>query len=53
MELLLNLKNGVSAKDIYDLYLDAWKKGCKTVYYVRSITKTAESSKEECVSCAN
>jgi ribonucleoside-diphosphate reductase alpha chain len=52
MELILNLKNGIKAKDIYNLYLNAWKKGCKTVYYIRSITKTAESKKEECISCS-
>ncbi|GIW23263.1 MAG: hypothetical protein KatS3mg068_2270 [Candidatus Sericytochromatia bacterium] len=55
MELCLNLNNGIKAKDIYDLYLNAWKKGCKTVYYVRSIALRAEfpEKKEECVSCAN
>ncbi len=54
MELLLNLKEGVTAKDIYGLYMNAWKKGCKTVYYARSITKVAESNKKaECLSCAN
>ena len=52
MELILNLKNGMKAKDIYELYKSAWKKGCKTVYYIRSITKTAESQKEECLSCS-
>jgi ribonucleoside-diphosphate reductase alpha chain len=54
MELLLNIRDfDIRAKDIYQMYFEAWKKGCKTVYYVRSITKTAESKKEECVSCAN
>ncbi len=53
MEIILNLKEGVKAKEIYDLYMNAWKKGCKTVYYARSITKTAESKKDECISCAN
>ncbi len=52
MELILNLKEGIKAKDVYDLYIDAWKKGCKTVYYIRSITLDSESSKEECVSCS-
>jgi ribonucleoside-diphosphate reductase alpha chain len=37
MELVLNLKNGLNAKSIYDLYLNAWKSKCKTVYYARSI----------------
>jgi len=52
MELVLNLKNGIKAKDIYDLYINSWKKGCKTVYYIRSITQTAESQKDECISCS-
>lgn len=52
MELILNLKMGIKAKDIFDLYINAWKSGCKTVYYIRSITQTAESQKEECLSCA-
>lgn len=51
MELYLNLNNGIRAKDIYDLYMSAWKKKCKTVYYVRSIALKAEE--EGCVSCAN
>jgi len=53
MELVLNLNMGVKAKDLYDYYIMAWKKKCKTVYYVRSITLNAEKSKEECISCAN
>jgi len=53
MELLLNLKEGIKAKDIYNLYMNAWKKGCKTVYYARSITKNDENKKEECISSAN
>lgn len=52
MEIVLNIQKGISAKDIYNYYLTAWKKGCKTVYYVRSITLKADNSKE-CVSCAN
>ncbi len=50
MELYLNLNNGIRAKDIYNLYMSAWKKKCKTVYYVRSIALKAD---ESCVSCAN
>lgn len=50
MELVLNFNNGISAKNIYELYLEAWKKKCKTVYYVRSVTKNAN---EGCMSCAN
>lgn len=52
MELILNLQKGISAKDIYNYYFSAWEKGCKTVYYVRSITLKADNNKE-CVSCAN
>jgi ribonucleoside-diphosphate reductase alpha chain len=51
MELYLNLNNGIRAKDIYNLYMSAWKKKCKTVYYVRSIALKAND--ESCVSCAN
>lgn len=50
MELYLNLNNGIRAKDIYNLYMSAWKKKCKTVYYVRSIALKAD---EACISCAN
>ena len=50
MELYLNLNNGIRAKDIYNLYMSAWKKKCKTVYYVRSIALKVEDA---CVSCAN
>jgi ribonucleoside-diphosphate reductase alpha chain len=54
MEMILNIKDGIKAKDIYALYYTAWTKGCKTVYYVRSLIKSGEiSDKEECVSCAN
>lgn len=51
MELYLNLNLGLRAKDIYNLYMQAWKKECKTVYYIRSIA--LKTTKEECVSCAN
>lgn len=53
MELLLNLNHDIKAKDIYDMYMNAWKSGCKTVYYLRTMTKTLESKKDECISCAN
>ena len=52
MELILNIQKGVSAKDIYNFYMTAWKNKCKTVYYVRSITLKADN-KNECISCAN
>ncbi|MFN8673241.1 MAG: ribonucleoside-diphosphate reductase subunit alpha [Candidatus Sericytochromatia bacterium] len=51
MELYLNLNLGIKAKDIYDLYFNAWRKECKTVYYVRSIALKATD--DGCISCAN
>lgn len=53
MEIVLNLKNDLKACDIYNYYITAWKLQCKTVYYARSITKTVENTKEDCLSCAN
>lgn len=51
MELVINLNNpDFKAVDFYNLYLSAWKKGLKTVYYIRSVAK--RDSKEECISCA-
>lgn len=55
MELLFNLNNGVTAKEIFETHMDAWKKGVKAIYYTRSIqvnTDTA-SEKPECSTCAN
>ncbi len=54
MELLFNLNANITAKDIYQTHLDAWKKGCKAIYYTRSIQKNSNiaSEKEECISCA-
>lgn len=55
MELLYNLNNEITAKDIYDTLFLAWESGCKTVYYTRTIQKNSNimSDKESCVSCAN
>ena len=53
MELVINLNMGIKAKDLYDYYIMAWKKKCKAVYYIRSITLNAENKRKECVSCAN
>lgn len=50
MELFINVNLGVKAKHIWDFYFESWKKKIKTVYYIRSITK---SKKEDCVSCSN
>jgi len=55
MEVLYNMNNNIEAKDIYETIMTAWKQGCKTIYYTRTIQKNSNiaSSKEECVSCAN
>jgi ribonucleotide reductase alpha subunit len=41
--------NRVEAIDFYNLYMNAWKQKCKTVYYIRQL----KLKKEECISCAN
>lgn len=61
MELVFNLNQGVyfpdepertiKAKDIFNILMMAWEKGCKAVYYVRFVQK--DSFKEECSACAN
>ena len=48
MELYIDA-NRMEAIDIYNLYFNAWRKKCKTVYYVRQL----KLNKEECLSCAN
>ena len=55
MELLFNLNSEIRAKDIYEVHVDAWKKGCKAIYYTRSIQKSSNIAitEEACVSCAN
>ena len=65
MELLFNLNQGVyypkepqraiRAKDIYENLLLAWSKGCKAVYYIRTVQKDnfKDSNSEGCVACAN
>lgn len=56
MELIINPNlDYVNAKYFYDLIMQAWKKECKTIYYVRSIQKgnDAQKGEEGCVSCAN
>ncbi len=54
MELLFNLNKNITAKDIYETHMEAWKKGCKAIYYTRSIQKNSNiiSDKDECISCA-
>lgn len=54
-ELLYNLNSGIKAIDIYNTVISAWEKGCKTLYYTRTIQKNSNimNDKEECISCAN
>jgi ribonucleoside-diphosphate reductase alpha chain len=57
MELVFNLNEGVygnsplSAKDIYEVMINAWESECKAVYYTRIVQK--DNFQESCVSCAN
>lgn len=55
MELCFNLNDpNFNAKYMYETLMDAWKKECKAVYYIRSIQKSGDiNDKEDCVSCAN
>lgn len=55
MELILNPNlDFVNARYFYELILNSWKEGCKTIYYVRSIQKNGDLDKgeEACASCA-
>lgn len=54
-EVLYNLNMDIRAKDIYETLFSAWEKGCKTIYYTRTIQKNSNimGDKDECVSCAN
>lgn len=54
MELLFDLNKNIKAKDIYETFLTAWKEGCKSVYYIRTIQKNTNiaKDKEECESCS-
>lgn len=45
----LYITNDFTMRQVFDLYVDAWARGVKTVYYVRS--KSLEV--EECESCAS
>jgi ribonucleoside-diphosphate reductase alpha chain len=52
LELVLDLnKEEVNAKYYFDKRMEAWEKGIKTLYYVRSIDKQKNPDKE-CSSCA-
>ena len=54
MELIFDLNKNIRARDIYDTLMTAWKEGCKSVYYIRTIQKSTNimNEKEECVSCS-
>ncbi|HAN45927.1 MAG TPA: ribonucleoside-diphosphate reductase subunit alpha, partial [Cyanobacteria bacterium UBA8156] len=59
MELLFNLNENaygegitLKAKDVFDTLLLAWRRGCKAVYYVRTVQKDA-FKEEACSACAN
>lgn len=49
MELIMNPNLIENAEDFFNLYMYAWLKKCKTVYYIRSTKKDKE---EGCISCA-
>jgi ribonucleoside-diphosphate reductase alpha chain len=42
-----------TAKDLNDVYMQAWREGLKTLYYVRSIWQDKVTEKNECHSCAS
>lgn len=54
MELLFDLNKNIRAKDIFETLMTAWKEGCKSVYYIRTIQKDTNiaKDKEECESCS-
>ena len=54
MELIFDLNKEIKAKDIYETLLTAWKEGCKSVYYIRTIQRNTNIAreKEECESCS-
>ncbi len=64
MEVIFNLNQGVyfpdeperslKAKDIFETLLMAWEKGCKAIYYVRTVQKDDfKEGSEGCAACAN
>lgn len=54
MELIYDLNTDLRARDIYDTIMTAWKSGCKSIYYTRTIQKNTNiaKEKEECESCS-
>ncbi|MCS6814137.1 MAG: ribonucleoside-diphosphate reductase subunit alpha [Cyanobacteria bacterium] len=64
MELLFNLNAGVyfprepdrclTAKDIFETLILAWKLGCKAIYYIRTVQKDSfKEATDDCAACAN
>lgn len=64
MELLFNLNQGIyfpeqsdrslNAKDIFETLVMSWQKGCKAIYYIRTVQKdNFKESSNDCVACAN
>ena len=64
MELLFNLNHGVyfpeepqrtlNAKDIFETLLMAWQKGCKAIYYIRTVQRDSfQESNNNCSACTN
>jgi ribonucleoside-diphosphate reductase alpha chain len=64
MELIFNLNQGIyfpdqpersiKAKDIFETLIMAWQKGCKAVYYIRTVQKDGfKDSVDDCSACAN
>lgn len=54
MELIFDLNKNIKAKDIYETLFEAWRDGCKSIYYIRTIQKNTNimKNKEECESCS-
>jgi ribonucleoside-diphosphate reductase alpha chain len=54
MELLFDLTQpNNTPKYIFDLHMDFWERGGKTIYYTRSIQKDRMAEQDVCASCAN
>ncbi|MGL6025428.1 MAG: ribonucleoside-diphosphate reductase subunit alpha, partial [Cetobacterium sp.] len=53
-ELIFDLNKDIKAKDIFETFLTAWREGCKSVYYIRTIQRNTNimNEKEECESCS-
>lgn len=59
MELIFNLnpgiyfpKRSIRAAEIFEVIKRAWARGCKAIYYVRTVQKDGAKGNVECSSCA-